>query len=185
MKSKRIKSKLPEILTRDEAELAMNNLALSVNHLRQITATRDAELLATNERYAKTLGFLANSIDVQTDALQLWANSNPSEFPKDRKSLTMTGGTLGYRTSPPKLALLNRSWSWEKVLEKLKASCMGIGFVRVKEEVKKEELIGAYTCESLSREQLAEAGVKVLQDETFFIEPDLTAFGVRQTKESQ
>jgi phage host-nuclease inhibitor protein Gam len=182
MKS-RIKLKMDEALgSREEAEAAMNDLALAMANQRRELAKRDAAVLAINKHHEGNLAAYDQAIQRLTCQLRDWAETSPNEFPKDRKSIQMTSGILGFRTGTPKLALLSRAWTWEKVLNALRNSCMGAGFIRTKEEVDKDGLLGSYSTRSLDAQQLASAGMKVTQDETFYVEPDLTPFETRQTQ---
>jgi phage host-nuclease inhibitor protein Gam len=183
---KRITKTLHPILNRDQAENVMNHLAEAKNDERTLCARRDAEVLAINARYEVPLARCAEEINLHTARLQAWAEANPDQFPKERKSLKLLAGRLGFNTNPPKVALLNRTWSWEKVLEALKARSFAF-FVRTKEEVDKDELLRHYSTAKSQGEKeeidsiFAGVGVKVIQDEQFFIEPDLTPFESRTT----
>ena len=173
-KSKRIKQPLAVLATKDDAIGAMNELALAVNNQRIQIARRDKILLEITQRYAADMAACETFIQDKTNALRAWAEAHPEEFPPGRKSLNLMFGTLGFRTGTPKLALLSRAWTWEKVLDALRNSCMGGGFIRTKEEVDKESLLAQHACQGLSSDQLATAGVKVVQEESFYVEPDLT-----------
>lgn len=183
----RIKVSLPILTTRDDAEAAMNDLALAVNNQRKLTARRDAEVLAINTRYESPMGELSQSIKEKTDTLRAWADANPEQFPKGRKSLDLVSGTLGFRTGTPKLQLLSRAWNWEKVLDAIQLR--GFQFVRTKAEVDKEAILGFVSAgpeppAELEATVLRPIGVKIVQDESFFIEPNLTALETRQTSEA-
>jgi phage host-nuclease inhibitor protein Gam len=166
----------PVLKTRDDAEQMMHTLAAAVNHQRALTAERDAQVLAITQRYAARLAELGATVERCTVFLGEWAEANPAEFPKARKSIDMTAGTLGFRTGTPKLKLLSRAWNWDKVLAAVQATLPA--FIRSKPEVDKEAILG-------QREELAEflplVGLKVDQDESFFIEPKLTEVETKQT----
>lgn len=178
MSKNRIKKNLPTIRSREEAEARMNDLASTANNRRRLVAQRDAEVLAINSKFEGRLATCEQAIDEATDALRVWAESFPEEFPKGRKSLELVSGTLGFRTGTPKLALLSRAWTWEKVTEAVQRWLPN--FIREKPEVDKENILN-------QREELepllARCGVKVLQGESFFIEPKLSDMDARQTSE--
>jgi hypothetical protein len=111
---KKIELPLTVIASRDEAEAVMSKLAQAVNDHRSMVTERDEQILAVNRDYEPALARYEAEMKSGTDALRLWAGSNPGEFPPDKKSLQLTGGTLGFRTSSPRLALLGRTWTWEK-----------------------------------------------------------------------
>jgi phage host-nuclease inhibitor protein Gam len=183
--TKRIKVTLPLLTTRDDAEFALSELAIAVNQQRKITADRDAAVLAINQRVEGPLGDLDQVIKQHTDALRAWAEANPDQFPRDRKSIIMTSGTLGFRTGTPKLALISRAFTWEKVLDCIKASKWAwAGFIRTKEEVDKDAILGTHSQvedKTAHAADLRSIGLKVVQDETFFVDPDLTKLQTRQT----
>lgn len=182
MKKTRIKlPQIPELKTRDDAESTMTELAQVLNNQRKITALRDAMVLDINSRFEGALTECDQAIQLKTQQLRAWADTNPDQFPKGRKSLDLVSGTLGFRTGTPKLALLSRSWTWDKVLEKLRT--LASRFIRTKEEVDKEAILAEYA-QAPSPDLLSLYGVKVTQDETFYIEPKLTDTDARQTQEA-
>jgi len=173
----------PKMLTsRSEAEACLNELAVLMNNQRKVVADRDAAVLAINERVAPELTRLSTDISEHTETLQAWAQANPSEFPKDRKSLKLTSGTLLFRTGQPKLELLSRAFSWQKVLSLVSSKMPA--FVRRKEEVDKEGLLGLVSQVSdkdAAAATLREIGLQVTQDESFEVKPDLTEQESKQT----
>lgn len=187
-KTSRIKIKLPTLTTRDDAEFAMNTLAMLVISQRKLIADRDAAVLRINENTAVPLASCESQIASLTDQLRAWSEANPSEFPKNAKSIKLTSGILGFRTGTPKLSLISRAWSWEKVLTAMKQiSEMAAGFIRTKEGVNKEELIGFYSLPEYkphAERDLRRIGLKVTQDETFYVEPDLTKLADRQVRQT-
>lgn len=179
MKKSRIKVALPTIASREEAEAVMNELACVANNQRRITAQRDAAVLAINQRFESPLAECDQALAAKTDALRVWAETNPDQFPKGRKSIEFVSGVLGFRTGTPKLALLSRAWNWEKVCEKVQHYLPN--FIRSKPEVDKEAIIAQRAeIECV----LPKCGVKVVQGESFFVEPKLTEVESRQTQEA-
>jgi len=161
----------------------MNDLATAANLQRTFLALRDDEVLAINSKYETDLAACSELLKVKTDALRAWAESNPQEFAKGRKSIDMLSGTLGFRTGTPKLAPLSRAFTWDKVIELLKSMVPWAPFVRVKAEVDKEGILGAAAAaadKSKFAEDLKRVGLQVKQEESFFVEPNLTAVESRQ-----
>jgi phage host-nuclease inhibitor protein Gam len=173
---KRIKMPLTMIANRDEAEAVMNELALAANEQRTIAADRDERILAINRDYEADLVRCEAEMKSGTEALRLWAEGNPDEFPRDKKSMQLMSGTVGFRTGAPRLALLSRAWTWEKVLGALQTLLPD--YVRSRPEVNKEAILsGRAELESM----LPKVGVKVMQDETFYVEPNLSELKPRQS----
>lgn len=174
MTTKRIKL-IDKPVTRQSAEDAVQRIAEATNAKRFYTAEMDEQIAKIKANYLPSIDSLDAEIKANAKIVQLWAEQNPEEFAK-RKSLAMAHGTIGFRTGTPKLALLNRKWSWDTVLSAVEKILPA--FIRPKPEVDKEAIIG-------QRDELAEflplVGLKIVQDESFFIEPNLTKDETRQT----
>ena len=174
MSKNRIKIPTPLIINRTEAEATMNTLSLAANNRRKFITKLDAEKLAAEEKYAANIAACDADIKIMSDALRAWAEANPAEFGK-RKSLDFATGTLGFRTGTPKLKLLSR-WTWEKVLTAIQERAFS--FIRTTPEVDKEAILTFYSSASdkpaVETKVLAPIGVRVAQDESFFVEPKLT-----------
>ena len=170
MSKSRIKIPLPLISSRTEAEAVMNDLSLAANNRRKLAARMDAAILKIQDEAAPGIALCDDSIKAKSDALRAWAEANPAEFGK-KKSIEFLAGTLGFRTGTPKLALLSRAWNWDKVLDVLKGSAMYQKFVRTKQEVDKERVLAEAGAGCFDP---GYCGTKVVQDESFYVEPKLT-----------
>ncbi len=182
MTKSRLKT-LPILTSRDDAEAAMNSLANICNNQRILQTRRDKDVVAINARYYPGLAQCAEQAKALTSQLEVWAATHPEQFPKDRKSLQLTSGTLGFRPGTPKLALLNRRWHWAAVLASIRTIK---AWVREKLEVDKECILSAHAnadaeTRRIFDQELASHGMKVTQDESFFADPDLSVFETRQT----
>jgi len=172
MSKERIKINLPLIATRDEAEATMNELANCANNKRLLQARLDKAVLKLQEEAAPGISQCDQAILAKSDALRAWAESNPGEFAKGRKSIDFLSGTLGFRTGTPKLGLLSRAWNWEKVLALLQSTPMYQKYVRTKPEVDKEKILAQAAAEKCF--DPGYMGMKITQDESFYVEPKLT-----------
>lgn len=162
-------------LTRQDAERTVARIAEITNLKRQLTAEDDAAILKIRERHAAQIDAINAEIKTTTALVQAWAEANHHEF-GNRRSLEFPAGKIGFRTGTPKLKTLS-GWTFARVLESLTSLPWGRAFVRVKEEIDKEGLLAAHSAAALAPAQLREIGCRVDQDETFFIEPDLTPIG--------
>lgn len=180
MKKTRIKSALSAVVitTRAEAERAVEYLATLTCEKNSRIAARDLEILNVTEKHNPTLTFLEEDAQRHADALKAWAEANPSSFPKDKKSIDFAFGTIGFRMGNFKLALLSRAWNWDKCLQAVRSVLPN--FIRNKPEIDKEALI-AQRDEPVIEFALKQCGMKVAQDESFFVEPNLTAIENRRT----
>ena len=172
MSKQRIKIKLPIITDRHEAEAVMNEVANATNNRRKFIADADALKLKIDEKYALSIAACDEVIKSKSDALRAWAEANPDAFQKGRKSIEFASGILGFRTGTPKLALLNRSWTWDKVLERLKTNFPN--FIRIKREVDKDAVLAFAVATSPTADAITSNGMKVVQEESFYVEPALT-----------
>ncbi len=177
MKNRIKKSALPKAVSREEAE----RLVGEITDLTALTADMDAAVTAARARYEVTLANTEARIDSLTEQVRDWALSNPEEFGK-KKSIEMTHGVIGFRTGMPKLKTLS-GFTFARVLEALKGLSWGSAFTRVKEEVDKEGILSAFASENISLGELREIGVRVDQEESFFVDPAVTETESRQVKE--
>lgn len=166
----RIKIVRPILKTRAEAEAMAREITELICAHRAATAEMDAKITSVREDYEETLAESKKAIDEKTTVLQAWADGNPEEF-AGRKSIDMTHAVVGYRTGQPQAKTMP-GWTWDRVLEKIKALPAFNVFLRVKEEVDKQGLIAAR--DSLPGQDLRSIGVRIVQDESFFVEPKLT-----------
>jgi phage host-nuclease inhibitor protein Gam len=175
--------KLPStIISRTRAEELLGEIASLKVDDRTLKTQMDRELTEVRDRYTGSIVTLEKQIEEKTVLLESWAAANPAEFPKGRKSLELLHGVLGYRTGTPKLKLLGRR-TWELVLEAMRGTPLR-GLIRTKEEVNKEGILAGYAQNTIRDADLAEIGVKVVQDETFFVEVRLEELATRQTQQA-
>lgn len=176
----RIKLTQPAIKTREQAESILREICLTTITRNKAVLAMDQEIATIRENYDGTISWCNKSLEEKTDLIRAWAEANPSEF-NGLKSLAMVNGTVGWRIGQPTLKTL-AGWTWDRVLEKLKIHGMGLRYIRTKEEVNKQAILGER--EVLSPEKMRAMGVRVVQDESFFIEPNLTETENRQSVEA-
>jgi len=110
-----------------------------------------------------------------------WSAANEVEF-GNRKSLVMTHGTVGFRTGNPRLKPITK-FTWAKVLETIQRSAtFASSYVRTKAEVDREKLLADR--DELGADGLRVLGLKVVQEESFFVEPHLTTVENREQREA-
>lgn len=176
--SKRIKLQ-SNPLTRAEVESLVADIATAANTKRAINTQIDEQILAIRKEHEAGLAAAETEIKNKSALVQSWAEANPEAFGK-LKSLRLAFGTIGFRTGTPKLKTLS-GWTFARVLERLLALPWGRAYVRVAEDIDREALIAASRQGNLTDAELREAGCRVAQDESFFIEPDLAAIEQRLT----
>ena len=139
----------------------------------------DAEILTIRDAYASELSLYGDTIAAYTARLEVWASANPSEFGK-AKSLQFPAGTIGFRTGMPKLALALRKWTWKQALAAVQSFLPN--FIRSIPEIDAEALI-AQREEEPVQAALKKCGLKVVQDESFYVDPNIESVKSRQTAE--
>lgn len=163
------------ISSRTELEVIVSDVARLKLDLNSAKVAMDQELTAVRSKYQDRIARLETQLDQKTARVQGWSEENVSEFGRAR-SLKLTSGIIGFRTGQPKAKTLP-GWTWARVLEKLKISARN--YLRIEESVNKEALIADRLM--LGEQKLKELGVKVVQEESFYIEPELQELDNRQT----
>jgi phage host-nuclease inhibitor protein Gam len=156
--------------TREEMERLAGEIADLKILQQDYTTQMNSGIADVRVRYEAIFAELDTELEGMMERARAWADANPSTFGKAR-SIAMTHALVGYRTGQPQLKTLS-GYTWHRVLEKLQtlgawAAC----YIRTKAEIDKQGLLAAR--ESLGAEQLRQIGVRVLQEETFFVDPKL------------
>lgn len=174
MKKNRIKLTHPALKTRAEVEQTLRSIAEITLARNQAQLDMDTEITLVRERYESAIADANKALAERTDLVRAWADANPAEFTGARglaiKSITFTHATIGFRTGTPTLKTLT-GWTWDRVLEKMKLVGGWSKYLRVKEEINKQTLI--VDRESIGDDQLRTIGLRVLQTESFFIDPKI------------
>jgi phage host-nuclease inhibitor protein Gam len=152
------------VASRADAETTLGEIAVASAQRDKLRADVEGRLASIRQNYEGEIDALAKSIEEKSGLLQQWAEANPGEF-AERKSIEFLHGRIGFRTGTPKLKTL-AGWTWDRVKGALTAA-----FIRTKSDVDKEGLLGAFARGEVSDGDLRVAGVRVVQDETFFVEP--------------
>lgn len=176
--------KLPStVITRARAEEILGEIATLTLGVREYKTAMDQTLTKVREEYQPLIAMNEKDIEEKTALLESWASANPAEFPKDRKSIALLHGVLGYRTGTPKLKNLAK-WTWESVLGAIKAlENLPQAWVRVKEEINKEAVLASYAQGFALDSDLRQLGMKVTQEESFFVEPKMEETKARTVKQ--
>jgi phage host-nuclease inhibitor protein Gam len=177
-----LKLKSPIIQTRAEMETLIREIAALKLDETLLAARMDAEIQTVRGNYEERLAALSPALAEKTEAALLWAEANPEEFGQ-RKSIEFAHGVAGFRTGTPKLKTVSR-WKWDAVLDALRGSRWGAGYIRVKEEINKEQILADVGTGVLSPADLRKVGAQVAREESFYVEPKLTRVAVREVAEA-
>lgn len=179
-KSNRIKLTLtqPIIETRTEAEALVREIVQLILARKKQEADMDLAITKVREGYEKIMAVADQQITEKSAIARAWAEAHPSEF-KGLKTLEMVHGYVGWRTGQHQLKLLS-GWTWKKVLTAMQDARKVWGlWIRQVDEVNREKIIADRA--SMSSDALRSIGCKLVQDESFFIDPKIEDTDNRQT----
>ncbi len=163
----RIKA-LSEIRSRDEFERVIDNTVTMQIAKERLELRRDLKILAIRNELDADINDLSEKMQVNVIRAEKYAAEHREELlPGKKKSADTKFAFFGFRTGNPTLVLLNRKWTWAKVIEAIKATASAFwrSYIITKESVDKDAL------KQLQPEQLAEVGLRVDQREVFFVDP--------------
>lgn len=175
--SNRIKNKILSPKTREEMEQLVGQIAVLKLVEAEHKAAMDAEIKACRDRYLGALTEINEKLAALLPRAMAWAEANPDDFGK-AKSIEMLHGVIGWRTNTPSLKPLS-GWTWDRVLEKIRSLPAMLGYIRTKEEVNKQSLLDDR--DGIGPDGLRNLGVRVVQEDEFFVEPKLTETEARET----
>jgi phage host-nuclease inhibitor protein Gam len=130
----------------------------------QLVTERDRLLASVREDHDPEIERLGTDIQAKIVLCEKFATVHRESLFGKLKSASSSLALFGFRTGNPKLVLLNRKWKWDDVLTALRLKSRE-ELIRKKEEADKEAL------KKLNDDELASFGLRIDQDETFFIEP--------------
>ncbi len=181
-KKARLKNEIVPIPDRATAENVLLDLAEVINEQRAVNARMDAEKLAVTAKYQGELALRELQVTNMLARLENYATTHPEIFPAKRKSVEWPAGKFGFRTDTPSLGLAKRTFGWAQIVAVIAARRLR-KFIRIKTEVDKDAILARCgTLEQPTRFQLRTLpalGLKLVQEERFYVEPDLTKTGVQ------
>ena len=159
----------PSIQNRQQLDAVVENIV----HLRQnrdeLEGDQEREITAIRQKYRAPLAEVDRYLLLETTWVETWARENPDAF-AERPSLACTHATIGFRISPPRVDRASRKWTWTDIAAKLGELAWGRHYLRQPApEVNKEALLAARA--DLDAAELRKAGLKIVQDERFYISP--------------
>lgn len=164
-KTREKKTLITEQISLEKANELFAEYAQADAKLQKINAEKDIQITKIREKYQDKEAELCQVKEDAFEKLQHFALNNPDMF-KARKSYEFPHGKIGFRTGTPKVMCMFKKW--EDAFVKIKS--VFPEFIRTKEEVDKEAIIANKDNEEIAA-QYPMLGVKVVQEETFFVEP--------------
>ncbi|MBQ6769671.1 MAG: host-nuclease inhibitor Gam family protein [Bacteroidales bacterium] len=163
----RQKKTLIQGITAEQANDAFTQYAKADAQIQKINADIELQCAKIREKRADELTRLDAEREEAFDTLQAYAVENKAELFTKKKSLDMTHGTIGFRTGTPKLKTL-KGFTWASALNLVREFLPS--FIRTTEEIAKDKLLADRDAEGMG-EKMAQCGITVTQDETFYVEP--------------
>ncbi|MGL4518429.1 MAG: host-nuclease inhibitor Gam family protein [Phocaeicola sp.] len=154
-------------VTREQSETAFAEYASADAKVQVLTGKMDQEITKIREKYAEQIAALNDTRNKSFEVMQTYAVENREVLFTKKKSVESAHGTFGFRTGTPKLKNL-KGFTWAAVTNLAKQFLPS--YIRTTEELAKDKLLADREMEEVS-EQLANIGVQVVQDETFYVEP--------------
>lgn len=165
--AKREKKVVQTGITSEVMEQAFASYSQADAKLESISSKMDLEITKIREKYQDEVQKQTELRNKAFDTLQAFAMENREDLFAKRKSMDTVHGSLGFRTGTPSLKPL-KGFTWPSVLNMLKEFLPE--YVRVKEEPAKDKLLADREVPEV-QQLLSKVGLKVDQDETFFVEP--------------
>jgi phage host-nuclease inhibitor protein Gam len=175
---------ITEEITMEKAEQYFAEYAGADAKIGELTSKMDVEITRIREKYQGRLAELSDTKEQAAQKLQHFAESRRQELFIKKKTLDLLHGSIGFRTGNFQLKTL-KGFTWDAVRNLVKEFLPD--YIRTKEEVDKESLLADRSAAldtddeatlALPEEQrpkvsslFEKCGVRVAQEETFFIEP--------------
>jgi len=170
----------PHIQTRHQLDAVVENIVqLQLDH-EELQRTQEREIAAIRQKYRAPLAELERYLLIEKSWAEKWAVENPHAF-GEKRSLDCTHATIGFRVTPPRIERASRKWTWSAVALKLADLGWGKRYLRVPApEVNKEALLADRA--ELSPVELRQAGLRIAQEERFYIAPHRSAENITQSE---
>jgi phage host-nuclease inhibitor protein Gam len=180
-KKNRIKFKqtATALKSREEVETILGDIARVTLQRNQAQIQMDERITSIREQYEQIMAGANLCLEEKTELVRAWAEANPSEFKGQIRRVRPRHHRLAHRSADLKdsgrLDLGSRPRKTQSLPNLLQ-------YVRVKEEVNKQAIIADR--EGLTPEQLRAIGVRILQEESFYIDPKLSDLETKQQVEA-
>jgi phage host-nuclease inhibitor protein Gam len=179
MSKNQVKHTQPVVRSREAMESLVAEITALKNNQRLLTAQMDSQIQNIRQFYEPQLASQSQSLEEKIELARSWAEANPDQFGTAR-SIEMVHGVVGWRLGQPALKTL-AGWTWDRVKDALKAIGAS-AYIRTKEEVNKQNLLADR--DVVGAGKLRQIGLRIAQEESFFVEPKLTAVEWERQKDA-
>jgi phage host-nuclease inhibitor protein Gam len=159
----------PAITSRHELDAVVENIVQLQLNRAELEREQEQEIAGIRQKFRAPLAEIERYLTLETTWVETWARNHPETF-RDRQSLPLTHAVIGFRTTPCRVDRASRKWTWGAIAQKLGELAWGRRYLRQPAlEVNKEALLADRS--ELSAAELKTAGLKIVQEERFFIAP--------------
>jgi hypothetical protein len=160
----------PSITSRHELDAVVENIVqLQLNRAEiEREQEQEQEIASVRQKFRAPLAEIERYLTLETSWVETWAHQHPEAF-RDRQSLALTHASIGFRISPHRVDRASRKWTWGAIAQKLGEFGWGRYLRQPALEVNKEALLADRA--ELSPAELRQAGLKIVQEERFYIAP--------------
>jgi phage host-nuclease inhibitor protein Gam len=174
-KVEKLRVNVPAIETTDGLGAAVNDLVERQTKLARRRAKLDEEIAKLNTQFDEETKFDVAFSEALFGEIHVYCETHRDVFGA-AKSLKIRNAVFGFRTAPPKCEKAVAKDTWEAICRRLDASEWGCLFVVTPPKVVSKEMLLSERA-NLDPAQLAAVGIKIVQDENFFVEPSNDSAG--------
>lgn len=136
----------------------------------QATAAMEREIADVQKRHQEMLLGIARQIEAREAGVYVYCQKNRKELFPEKKSLDCLLATIGFELTPPRVEKINGKDTLGKIALRLENLQWGSAYIRYPDpEINKEKILADRTI--MDAEELKSVGLKIDQDENFFIRP--------------
>lgn len=154
----RYKPNTGELQKLEDVDRALKELCGLEAEIERIDSEAEKQIAVIKAKTAEAGKGLRERVKEISATIKAFCDYHKNEYFKDKKSLNLSFGTIGYRMTPPSISITKQTLTLMKQLGL-------VGYIRVKEDVDKEALL------SLDDETLSQIEAVRKQKNEFFIQP--------------
>jgi phage host-nuclease inhibitor protein Gam len=162
-------SPLSEVQSRQQLDALVENIVKLQHDRAEMEGEQERELTAVRQKFRAPLAELDRYIALESAWVETWARRHRGAF-GGGGTLACTHATIGFRPEPPRVERVSGKWSWPEIALRLSELLWGRRYVQTAApEVNAEAILADRA--NLSAGELRKAGLKIVEDERFFIAP--------------
>lgn len=136
----------------------------------QLQTALDAEIAEVTKRHQAAILAQDAAIARLEQSVYIYCAQNRAGLFPDKKSIETPLAVVGFRKGNPSVDRVSSKLTWKEIVQRLLGLAWGADYVRDGDpELDKERLLA--DAPKLQPEQLAVVGIKIVQEERFYIEP--------------